>query len=87
VATWTGKPWRQRDCLSDGAARTLDLWAPRLREAARDWRESFLSRRDAMISAREAAAFAAIFHWNRGGLPACTQSLLAEALSDRSARP
>jgi thiopeptide-type bacteriocin biosynthesis protein len=87
VRTAWADPVALRGALSEDAARALDTWAPRVRDAARDWQESYLSRRDATIGTREAAAFATIFHWNRGGLAAGTQALLAVALSDRSARP
>ncbi|MEN3360061.1 MAG: hypothetical protein V7637_4043 [Mycobacteriales bacterium] len=52
---------------------------------AADWRAGYFTTPEAYVGPREAAAFATVFHWNRGGLPPLRQGLLAEALADRRA--
>jgi hypothetical protein len=56
-----------------------------VKAVAADWRAGYFSSPGAYVGPREAAAFAIVFHWNRGGLPPLRQGLLAEALADRAA--
>jgi hypothetical protein len=58
-----------------------------LRAAAQDWVESYFEVSGALIGPREGAAFATVFHWNRGAISAGVQALITTALSDRTARP
>lgn len=51
-------------------------------EAAR-WRSDYFATRQAYIGPREAAAYFAVFHWNRAGLPSVRQALVAESLAAR----
>jgi len=82
-AHWTGP----RDALPAPARALADRWGPPLSAAARDWLTGYFRGAGAAIGPREGAAFATVFHWNRGRLPAVTQALLATALADRAARP
>lgn len=50
------------------------------------WQAGYFASPDAYVGPREAAAFATVFHWNRGGLPMLRQGLITEALADRRAR-
>jgi thiopeptide-type bacteriocin biosynthesis protein len=56
-----------------------------LRAVTADWRAGYFATPAACVGPREAAAFATVFHWNRGGLPPLRQGLLSEALADRRA--
>ena len=86
-ALWTDAE-RLRGVLADGPAVTLlDEWGPRLRDAGRAWHAGYFGQRGAVIGPREGAAFATIFHWNRGRLGPGTQAVVTAALADRSARP
>jgi thiopeptide-type bacteriocin biosynthesis protein len=78
---------RLRGALTAGAADLLDQWGPRLRDAGSAWHSGYFGERGATIGPREGAAFATIFHWNRGRLPSGTQAVVTAALADRSARP
>lgn len=62
-------------------------WGPVLHEAGQQWQRGYFSRDKAIIGPREGAAFATIFHWNRGRLSAAVQSMLTSALADRAYRP
>lgn len=50
------------------------------------WQAGYFDNPLAYVGPREAAAFAAVFHWNRGGLSALRQGLLVAALADGPAR-
>jgi thiopeptide-type bacteriocin biosynthesis protein len=54
-------------------------------EVAAGWLAGYFAGPQTSIGPREACAFATIFHWNRGGLSALRQGLIAEALTDRPA--
>ncbi len=56
-----------------------------VKAVAAEWRAGYFATPEAYVGPREAAAFAIVFHWNRGGLPPLRQGLLAEALADRAA--
>ena len=49
------------------------------------WRDGYFATEAAYLGPRQAAAFAAIFSWNRAGLPMLRQALLTEALATREA--
>ena len=83
---WTDAD-RLRGVLTGGAAALLDEWGPQLRDAGKAWHSGYFAERGAAIGPREGAAFATIFHWNRGCLRPGTQAVLTAALADRSARP
>ena len=85
-AGWSD-PGKLREGLSEPVAALVDTWGPRVRAAAADWSDGYFATRDAVIGPREGAAFATVFHWNRGGIGIGTQSLLTAALGDRSVRP
>jgi thiopeptide-type bacteriocin biosynthesis protein len=84
--TWSD-PSRLEAGLPAPVAALAAEWGPRLRAAGEDWRSGYFDTRGAMIGPRDGVTFVTIFHWNRGGVSAATQSLLAAALADRSARP
>ncbi len=84
--TWSD-PSRLEANLPVPVAALVDEWGPRLRAAGADWRSGYFDTSGALIGPREGMAFVTIFHWNRGGVSAGIQSLLATALADRSARP
>ena len=75
------------ETLGPDVAKLADTHGPKIREAARQWDAGCFAIGDSVIGPREAAAFATIFHWNRGLLPAVAQALITGALADRSARP
>lgn len=85
-ALWAD-PELLHETLGPHAAKLADSRGPEIREAARQWDVGCFAVGDSMIGPREAAAFATIFHWNRGLLPAVAQALITGALADRSARP
>jgi thiopeptide-type bacteriocin biosynthesis protein len=78
---------RLRRCAPGRALALVDELGPELRAAGQAWYTGYFGQRGATIGPREGAAFATIFHWNRGRLPAGTQAILATALADRAARP
>ncbi|GGM33213.1 hypothetical protein GCM10012275_00850 [Longimycelium tulufanense] len=67
----------------------LPGWAQRVVErhrgealsVAHGWRSEYFQTRQACVGPRRAAAFYVVFHWNRAGLPAARQVLLAETLA------
>lgn len=79
-ALWTDDG-RLRGALPAEAATLVDRWGPELRAAGRRWLTGYFAQRGAAIGPREGAAFATIFHWNRGRLPASTQALVTHALA------
>lgn len=83
---WTD-PAALREALGVPAAGLADEYGPRFLECARNWDAGCFARGDCLIGPREAAAFATIFHWNRGAISPTTQALIAAALADRTARP
>jgi thiopeptide-type bacteriocin biosynthesis protein len=85
-ALWSD-PAQLRASLSGPAAILADEWGPRLGAACREWRDGYFGTRRAVIGPREGMAFVTLFHWNRGGLSAAVQSVLAAALADRGGRP
>lgn len=94
VAAVTGRMralWDDQDALrtalGDQAAHLADEHGARLRRHAERWESQYFAAGETTIGPREAAAFAAIFHWNRGAVSAVTQAMIAAALADRSARP
>jgi thiopeptide-type bacteriocin biosynthesis protein len=54
-----------------------------VRDASRRWKAGYFDGEDAWIGARQAAAYVTIFHWNRAGLSAVQQALIAETLAKR----
>ncbi|MFD7491547.1 thiopeptide-type bacteriocin biosynthesis protein [Streptomyces sp. NPDC059832] len=56
-----------------------------VRRAADHWRTGYFESGDAVRGPRRAAAYAVIFHWNRGRLSYARQSLVTEALADDGA--
>lgn len=70
-----------------GTIGLAQVWGPPLREAAQQWQRGYFGTDNAIIGPREGAAFATIFHWNRGGLSPAVQSMLTSALGDRAYRP
>ncbi|MFF8693578.1 thiopeptide-type bacteriocin biosynthesis protein [Streptomyces sp. NPDC015144] len=56
-----------------------------VRRAADHWRTGYFESGDAVRGPRRAAAYAVIFHWNRGRFSFARQSLLTEALADDGA--
>jgi thiopeptide-type bacteriocin biosynthesis protein len=85
-ALWAD-PEPLHQALGPHAAKLAGSRGPEIREAARQWDAGCFAIGDSVIGPREAAAFATIFHWNRGLLPAAVQALITGALADRSARP
>jgi thiopeptide-type bacteriocin biosynthesis protein len=85
-ALWAS-PELLHETLGRPAAALADAHGPGLREVAGQWEAGCFATGESLIGPREAAAFATIFHWNRGRLSAVTQSLVAAALADRTARP
>jgi thiopeptide-type bacteriocin biosynthesis protein len=78
---------RTHDAALDAAAiDVVERWGPPLAIAAQDWSSGYFETRAAVIGPREGAAFAIIFHWNRGRLGAGVQALLTSSLSDRAGR-
>ncbi|MDT9684393.1 thiopeptide-type bacteriocin biosynthesis protein [Streptomyces sp. TRM76323] len=53
-----------------------------LRATAEQWRTDYFESGEARIGPRRAAAFWAVFHWNRGRFSVARQGLLTEALAD-----
>ncbi|MFE0426176.1 thiopeptide-type bacteriocin biosynthesis protein [Streptomyces sp. NPDC058953] len=81
IRAWWARP---RD---EALAALPDIWREPLgvhrdavRRAADGWRTGYFEGGDAVRGPRRAAAYAVIFHWNRGALPAGRQCLLTEAL-------
>lgn len=56
-----------------------------VREGARRWGAGYFAREDAALGPRAGAARFIVFHWNRAGLPALEQALVAESLAQRVA--
>ncbi|MGW2086659.1 thiopeptide-type bacteriocin biosynthesis protein [Streptomyces sp. NPDC001880] len=56
-----------------------------VRRAADHWRTCYFESGDAVRGPRRAAAYAVIFHWNRGRFSHARQSLITEALLDDGA--
>ncbi|MFI1825763.1 thiopeptide-type bacteriocin biosynthesis protein [Streptomyces sp. NPDC020412] len=50
--------------------------------AAEGWHRGYFTSGEAVRGPRRAAAYAVIFHWNRGRIPTARQRLLTEALAD-----
>ncbi|MGW2177734.1 thiopeptide-type bacteriocin biosynthesis protein [Streptomyces sp. NPDC001732] len=80
---------RPRAQLLDGLPEAWHGWRERhgeaVRRAADHWRTGYFESGEAVRGPRRAAAYAVIFHWNRGRLSYARQSLLAEALFDDGA--
>lgn len=85
-ALWAD-PGALRQELGEHASNLAEEYGTRIRGCAQRWDAACFATGDCLIGPCEAAAFATIFHWNRGRLSAMTQALIATALSDRSARP
>ncbi|MCF6522984.1 thiopeptide-type bacteriocin biosynthesis protein [Streptomyces sp. JJ36] len=56
--------------------------AEAVQQAAERWRAGYFESGDACTGPRRAAAFAVIFHWNRGRFSVARQALLTEALAE-----
>ncbi|MEU5159483.1 thiopeptide-type bacteriocin biosynthesis protein [Streptomyces sp. NPDC020875] len=82
IRAWWARP---RDealaALPDGWREPLDRHRAAVRRAADEWRTGYFEAGTAIRGPRRAAAYAVIFHWNRGALPAGRQCLLTEALA------
>ncbi|WP_336048335.1 thiopeptide-type bacteriocin biosynthesis protein [Streptomyces sp. CA2R101] len=69
--------------LSPGARTLVDEYRRSIaREGAR-WLADYFMAPQAAVGPREAAAYAIVFHWNRGCFPLARQSLITEALAAR----
>ncbi|AZK92896.1 MULTISPECIES: thiopeptide-type bacteriocin biosynthesis protein [Streptomyces] len=82
IRDWWGRP------RESAFAALPEEWRPRIaahgeavRSAADAWRTGYFEAGQAVRGPRRAAAYAAIFHWNRAALPAARQCLLTEALA------
>ncbi|HVB43864.1 MAG TPA: thiopeptide-type bacteriocin biosynthesis protein [Streptosporangiaceae bacterium] len=87
IRTLWGDQDALRTALGEDAAALAAGYGARILDCAQRWNAGCFAVGDSLIGPREAAAFATIFHWNRGRLSAVPQGLIATALSDRSARP
>lgn len=79
--------WARRDLvpllLDDAAGTALAVHEPALVEGAQRWLAGYFTRPGVTLGPRAAAAMYVVFHWNRGGLTATEQALVAEALAQR----
>lgn len=76
--------WQNATRVREGA-RPAD-WAEgfdAVEKAARRWHHAYFNAPAARMGPRQAAAYMTIFHWNRGGLPALQQALIADTLSQQ----
>ena len=85
VSTKIRAVWSRRDQLIDQLHPTMRSIVAHhgqaLRAAAAQWRSGYFSTRDSYLGPRAAAAFYVVFHWNRAGLSAVQQAVLAESLA------
>ncbi|MFI6904545.1 thiopeptide-type bacteriocin biosynthesis protein [Nonomuraea sp. NPDC050394] len=70
-----------RELLAPETQPLIDRYAADVTTEAARWRTDYFDTWHAYVGPREAAAFAVVFHWNRGGLPFARQAFLAEALA------
>ena len=77
---WTD-PARLRAQLSPQAVDHLTRCTAAMAEEGPRWQRDYFATPDAYVGPREAAAFFAVYHWNRGGLSMARQCMLAEALA------
>lgn len=82
-STW-GSPGELLAQLSPGARDLVERYGAAADAEAPRWRERYFDTPHAYVGSREATAFFAVFHWNRGALTIGRQSLLAEALARAS---
>jgi thiopeptide-type bacteriocin biosynthesis protein len=79
--------WREKQALLGQLTDSDRAIVARHSEAtvshAQSWTAEYFETDAACVGPREAAAFYAVFHWNRGRLPMMTQVLLTEALASR----
>ncbi len=85
-AAWAD-PQELRASLPPEAAALAAAAGEQLADLGGQWLQGYFQSHTTVIGPREAAAFATIFHWNRGRLSAVTQALIAAALADRASRP
>ncbi|MFI9550967.1 thiopeptide-type bacteriocin biosynthesis protein [Nonomuraea endophytica] len=70
-----------RELISPETAPLIERYTAAVAAEAARWRTAYFDTWQAYVGPREAAAFAIVFHWNRGGLPFARQAFLAEALA------
>ncbi|MFF9646251.1 thiopeptide-type bacteriocin biosynthesis protein [Kitasatospora aureofaciens] len=76
-------PDRLLALLSPGARALADECRRSVMGEAARWRADYFTTPQAAVGPREAAAYAIVFHWNRGCFPLTRQSLITEALAAR----
>lgn len=74
---------RVTELLHPQVRELLDGYVDAVREGAQRWRAGYFAQEGATLGPRAGAATFVVFHWNRAGLPAIEQSLIAESLAQR----
>jgi thiopeptide-type bacteriocin biosynthesis protein len=78
-----GAVGHQPDSAQDGFG--LDVFQRQAAPALTQWHDDCLSRpgTEYLLTPRRGAAYWTVFHWNRAGLPAAQQALIAQTLAGR----
>ncbi|MEU5976838.1 thiopeptide-type bacteriocin biosynthesis protein [Streptomyces sp. NPDC047315] len=83
IRQWWGRPREEALAALPGDwPAVLAQHRTAVARAAEGWRRGYFESGEAVRGPRRAAAYAVIFHWNRGLIPASRQCLLTEALAD-----
>ena len=82
VACWRAPRERILTAFPEDRRETIAAHADAAREAGERWRQGYFESGTATLGPRAAAAYATIFHWNRGFLSTARQGLLTDALAE-----
>lgn len=80
LASFWNSPRRCIDQLPSRVAEVLERYESAAAPVAREWVDQYFNTEHAVVGRREAAAYYAIFHWNRAAFSVPLQSLLTNGL-------
>ncbi|GAA2096126.1 hypothetical protein GCM10009801_65450 [Streptomyces albiaxialis] len=84
VACWRAPRDQLLAAFPEHRRAALAAHADAAREAGERWRHGYFEAGEATLGPRAAAAYATVFHWNRGALSATRQGLLTDALAEEA---
>ncbi|MFG3258585.1 thiopeptide-type bacteriocin biosynthesis protein [Streptomyces sp. NPDC048172] len=82
VSCWRAPREQLLAAFPEERRTTLAAHADAAREAGERWRRGYFEAGSATVGPRAAAAYATVFHWNRGALSTARQGLLTDALAE-----